>query len=406
MPADAYRDDELLRRWISGALTAPEEAELERRAAADPTLREALDGLRSAPEADHAAHIAAMVGRARPAARVRRLPYQRYAAAATVLVLLAVLALLLPRYLADEATADEAIAMTQTAPPPAEPRAAPPASEVTAPVPAPAPAPRRPETEATPPTTATKRAPVVEDAEEAVTVEEALADHATPAPPATPPAPQTAPALPPPPADAAANRTLLRRARAPAYVQGFVTDPDGSPLPGAEVRRPGQALGVRTDSSGAFAVPYDMTLSQLEISHPDYGAETVEVIDTSAELQVSLTEDGRSRDVTRPQWKEDMDRARLGLPPAVRPQSAARPAEGYRTLRERIERDRPAGLPAGRVRVNFLVGADGSLTDFRFRGQPDTATMNYVGTTLVETSSWTVVQGEAPVRVYVTLRFE
>jgi hypothetical protein len=71
-----------------------------------------------------------------------------------------------------------------------------------------------------------------------------------------------------------------------------------------------------------------------------------------------------------------------------------------------MEANRPEGVPNGKVKVSFLVNLDGSLTDFRFRGRPDSLTMEYVGRTLVETSTWNVVKGEKPVRVHFKLRFE
>ncbi len=88
--------DNLLRRYLNGALTAPEEAELERRARTDEPLAEAMRGLQSHPEADHASRVARMLQGAQAqvpgkvgGARVRplRRNYARFAAAASVLLL-------------------------------------------------------------------------------------------------------------------------------------------------------------------------------------------------------------------------------------------------------------------------------------------------------------------------------
>ncbi len=409
MPTERYRDDELLRRWISGAITAPEEAELERRAALDPALGEALTGLQQAPEADHQAHVTALVDRARPAAVVRRISYGGYAAAATVLVLLAVAALLLPRYLNEEpATVAMSEPIVQEKP-----------LEDRSPAPAPpAPAPRRTETtqftpgekvaaSATPQATRTLAAETemaLEETDEGVAPASnsfAIPEKATPVlrrevppPPPSLQAPTPAPVVP-------KHAAVVVP---PPPFTGRVTDDGGTPLPGADVRRVGQALGIQTDSSGTFTLPYDQTLHQLVVTHPDYESETVEVFDTSATLQISL--EAKANKNARPAWKEQADRARLGLPPAPPVHAQARPQEGYRELQDRIEANKPADVPPGKVRVSFLVGKDGVLSDFRFRGRPDRATMDYVGTTLVESSSWKVVQGEAPVRVYFNLRFE
>ncbi len=395
MSTKAYRDDELLRRWISGTITAPEEAELERRATQDEGLRDALAGLQQAPATDHHARVTAMVGRARPAAVVRRIPLARYAAAATVLVLLAVAALLLPRYLGE---GEAVVAMTEVA-------AAEDPPEYRAPVPAsPAPAPRRPDEGVE--TAAAELEAAVPEPEEAAGQDLPATTAQQDAPMAfrrevTPPPPELAAPPPPPPPVLRKSRMIVPTVRP---FTGRVTDDDGTPLAGAEVRRVGQALGVETDSSGTFTLPYDQTLTQLVVTREGYEVETVEVFDTSSTLQISLNEVPKRE--ARQLWMENAARTRLNLDPVVPPRAQARPGEGYRELRDRIEADRPGGLPAGKVRVSFLVGTDGSLSDFRFRGNPDQATMDYVGTTLVESSSWEVVQGEAPVRVYFNLRFE
>ncbi|MBB4080058.1 hypothetical protein GGR28_002688 [Lewinella aquimaris] len=132
MTPEQNRSEELLRRWISGAITAPEEAELERRASGDDGLREAFEALRDLPEADHHARIEAMVARGQPAQGQRRKLFPRYAAAAATLLLLGIATLLLPHYYAEEETA--AIAM-ESAPVTEEPSSPPTFT---------APAPRRP----------------------------------------------------------------------------------------------------------------------------------------------------------------------------------------------------------------------------------------------------------------------
>ncbi|WP_116126038.1 carboxypeptidase regulatory-like domain-containing protein [Lewinella sp. IMCC34183] len=403
MPTDAYRDDELLRRWISGELTAPEEAELERRATRDPDLREALDGLSSAPETDHGARVAAMVERVRPTAAVRRIPYARYAAAATGLVLLAVAVLLLPRYFGES---ESTLAMTEAQEIEPTPPAPAPAS------PAPASAPREQQDVAPPPqenapapaapaATRSKRVPVQDEqpeVESAVEETEADAMARSSAVPPPPPAPVLQSAPPP-----AVRRRMAPPPVSPRQVTGRVTDANGTPLPDIEVRRAGQPLGVTTDSNGIFTLPYDLTLNLLRLSHSGFEDETVEVFDTTASLQISL----EAEPVRQPaDFPETAAISRVDLNDTPLERAVARPVEGYRALRRRIEEEKPDNVPAGKVRVSFLVDDDGNLSDFRFRGQPDGATMDYVGKTLVESSTWEVVTGEAPVRVYFTLRFE
>ncbi|MFK8163405.1 MAG: carboxypeptidase-like regulatory domain-containing protein [Lewinella sp.] len=104
----------LLRRYLTGAITAPEEAELERRAQTDDALAEAMRGLQAAPEEDHAARVSRMVSAARKQgstdARVvsKRPNRYRWAAAAGILLLLVSSLFFLPTLL-DSNTGDLAM---------------------------------------------------------------------------------------------------------------------------------------------------------------------------------------------------------------------------------------------------------------------------------------------------------
>jgi hypothetical protein len=162
------------------------------------------------------------------------------------------------------------------------------------------------------------------------------------------------------------------------------------------------ALGETTDSSGAFVLPYDATLDRFTVTHPGFEEEEVELIDTGALLQISMTPIGNSDAMAR--WFENAARQEIGIEPVLAEKAQARVAGGLRALREKIERGQPAEVPKGRVRVSFLVGEDGQLRDFKFRGKPEEVTMNYVGKALRE-EEWEVTGGGS-VRVYLKLRFE
>ena len=392
-------------------MTAPEEAELERRARTDAALREAWAGLQDHSVEDHAPRLDRMLARARPVA-TRRSLFRRYAAAATVLVLLGIAALLLPRYFTEAGQAPIAMeleSVEDAAPPETVRSPAPPAPKSTEPatlsVPSDAASPEptarrqtvRPSVEAQqntpPPAVEEETAPRVMRKPEAPAANEISSRPSVPAPELS----DASAAIEPP-------RPAVRLPKLPQTVTGRITDEDGTPLPAADVKRRGLPTGTTTDSSGRFTLPFDATLDQLVITHPEYEEETIDVVDTSALMQISLSEKPAR---TRYQgWSETaaVTRVPLDNDRITRPQ--ARPEEGYRELRRRIEENRPQEIPIGRVKVDFLVNADGSLSDFRFRGQPDRATMDYVGNALVESSTWEVVRGEAPVRVYFTLRFE
>ncbi|MCP9237798.1 hypothetical protein [Lewinella sp. JB7] len=276
MNPEQYRDDELLRRWISGAITAPEEAELERRAAGDDGLREAFDALRNDADHDHQHRIAALLDRARPATS-RRTLLPRYAAAAAILLLLGVATLLLPHYYAEEDAA--AIAMDSSKEPPA-------------------PAPRRP------------------------------------LPPPPPPAPETT-------AEAVAPAPEVYESEEPR------------PQPQSAAKDP--------------ALPAEPAASVM------------------------------ARDAPVPARMEQSFRT-TAVPPIDS-------TDNYRTLRTRIERERPADLSPATVEVNFLRHPDGSLSDFRFPPATAPAIERYIRRALVD-SPWEPTDRTAPVRVYLKLRFE
>ena len=411
MPTKDYRDDELLRRWISGAITAPEEAELERRARLDEGLQEALSALQTDPETDHLTRVSSMLTKARvtPAARTAKLPPQRrrpryftYAIAASVLMLLGLSVWLLPDYFS--ASSEAEIALDRRSPRPSvaasplpidpSPAAPPPQVEADQELPAE----EIPRSRAAPPPPPVVVEAVPEMAEEEVLETDAIAESQA-APPATVPTER----LPAPTLAAPATASDVAPTAA-ATLSGTVTDEAGDPIADAEILRPGQALGVTTDSAGRFVLDRDLTLRELIVQAPGYETEEVEVFSTEEPLQLALTPLPQRTEGDL--FRENAARARVNIEPVVRTPPRAEPREGYRQLRERIEAGKPVDVPAGRVRVSFLVQPDGSLSDFRFRGQPDRATMDYVGKMLVESSAWEVVTGAAPVRVYFNLRFE
>ena len=404
MPTKDHQSEDLLRRWISGAITAPEEAELERRAQHEPELREALVGLQATPEVDHQAHLAKMIARVQPGLKAvprSRPRYTTYAIAASVAMLMGLSVWLLPQYFAADDEAE--IALDRRAPVPA----APPSPLPVDPAPA-APPPEDVTTEdVTTETDATEAEPKVARSKPAP---QASVPQSTAAPAeeiAEGEATTTAPAQEIEPLAVPARRAAtisLTLPAPPPPLTGEVTDEEGNPIVGAEVLRTGQPLGERTDSNGVFRLSQDQTLNEITVRAAGYEEETVELFGVDEQLQIGLTPlTSRAR---ADAFAENAARAEINMEPLLPQQSRALPVEGYRQLRERIEAGRPEEVPPGKVRVSFLVQPDGTLTDFRFRGQPDQATMDYVGTTLVESSTWEVTDQFGPVRVYFKLRFD
>jgi hypothetical protein len=460
--------DNLLRRYLNGALTAPEEAELERRALTDEPLAEAMRGLQAHPEADHEAHVGRMLQRARSQVqgkvgrtqlRARRRNYARFAAAASVLLLFVSGAVwFLPQWiemdpgdmgmrapreapvaakqvvLEPDVAVEDGITFEDVAaviPPEtkAEPKPASPAPSSSAPN-------LRPRPSATPPAEekaeafARERAKAKQDqttrkktaqetgiasaTETTQMDDDPIAEEAIVAEAAPPPAPQVAPAPMAAPrpsisADETVNLFEADISNSPAviganrgdYLEGRITNENGVPILNALVRLPGLPLGERTDSSGYFRLSADATTTRLEVSHPDYDGELVDLRGRPESLQISLDRKEWQPD-TRPGFTQNAARTLIILD--NKPGYAA-PLEGYGTLRKRLETNRPLDVPKGKVKFSFTVNTDGTLTDFEFRGQPGRTAMDYIGKTLVESSVWEIMQGEEPVRVYMKVVF-
>lgn len=443
-------DNELLRRYLRGDINAAQEAELERRAATDPLLAEAMEGIRAFPAHDHAAGIQAMLVKARPAeakpvmqASRRRLPKYWWAAAAGFLLVLAAM-FLLPLGLVEDARevamAEEPVA-SEAAPasPPATQRepfetdeesdaeverseniASPP------PPPAPAAAPVSPQI-ATAKQEAIPLEPVVTEEETTEFLDEMVVET-TPASSGS----ATTPIVTNSGADAGArvrarkqqaveqtsapasnqtnelrNETSAFTKRQPTYLTGSITDQDGTPVANALVRQPGLPLGERTDSNGVFRMNFDATTTLLNIEAEGYEDEQVELVPNGEDLQITLEAiPSRAPDYFQTGAVENIDVESItGGRYGRKPPGYARPDEGFKTLRERIESSRPEALPAGRVKVSFLVDPDGQLSEFKFKGRTEQATRDYVRRALLATPGWEVRRGDEPVRVHLGFNF-
>jgi len=449
--------NQLLRRYLNGALTAPEEAELERRALTDQPLAEAMRGLQSAPAEDHLARVARMTAGARQAAKksgrgigtskASGRGSARWLAAATLLLLLVAGSLFFLPGLLERPT--EELAMTKEAAPPvaalepaSQPKSAP-AEELsvakepevqsitttvddedkgkiftpTAPTPpASNPRPRQnrdaAEAEARKKIIGQRRAETsqkveTERAERAEAEQVAARRESVPPPaPSVPPAPTVAPAT-------LADEEIVveiqgKLAQPPTnrwgeplppgnYLSGRITNENSVPILNALVRLPGLPIGERTDSNGIFHLPADDIAGYIKVEHPDYEAETVEISSTDRALQVSL--DRKPFQPVRGRGEVTQNEGRAFIVLDQTP-GYALPLKGIRDLRKRIETDKPEGLAPGKYKFSFQVNVDGTLTDFKFRGRPDRAVMDYIGETMVKTSVWRIEKGEEPVRVY------
>jgi len=144
-------------------------------------------------------------------------------------------------------------------------------------------------------------------------------------------------------------------------IQGRVTDAVGVPLPGATVLVPGTQNGTVTDADGAFSINVPPATEQLAVSSIGFKAQTRALRPTDSTLALALAPDNR-------QLSEVV--VRREAPPML-PSISATPAGGYGKLRQYLadSLDYPekalTDRREGTVRVQFIVGTDGKLSDFK-----------------------------------------
>ena len=430
-------DNDLLARYLSGDITARQEAELQRRALTDTDLRAAMEGIELLPEADHAASVERMLNRvtkqaedetpiAQPTAAIRALPQTRrplvrywYGAAAGVAVLLVAI-FLLPKFLppdaglvAYEPQTEESFPMEVPAEPSladdapesmvefieAEPvpEATQPPTRRTSPAPPPTPAP------ATPPQTITainrervaatapEPAPVIE---QEVVAEEVESLYEI---------------------DGAVANTKRKQTQAPAPMQaqgrrstvielptinGRVLDEFGVPIAGATVRLPGLPTGITTDSSGSFQLIADAVTTEFIVEATGYETEQVTSVDNAEPVQINLESTPAPVNVADEVGSSvtyDLDETGF---PTRRQRSFATVDEGLRNLRRRIMDEAPEALRGQRVKVSFLVNPAGLLSRLNFKDDASPAARDYVSEALRATEGWSVRYGDEPVRVF------
>lgn len=151
-------------------------------------------------------------------------------------------------------------------------------------------------------------------------------------------------------------------AEATRTVQGRITDIAGVPLPGATVLVPGTQNGTSTDADGSFSVVVPATTSQLAVSSIGYTTQTRALRPNDSTLSLALAPDSRQL--------SEVVVVRREAPPML-PSVAATPAGGYPALRKYLRDSLDYPQKAlderleGTVRLQFMVGMDGKLSDFK-----------------------------------------
>ncbi|MEM7575132.1 MAG: carboxypeptidase-like regulatory domain-containing protein [Bacteroidota bacterium] len=220
----------------------------------------------------------------------------------------------------------------------------------------------------------------------------------------------------------------------PLMISGSVTDEDGNAIADAEVRVTGAALGERTNDNGFFSFPGDATIRQLIVEADGFESQifvlpqVADVLPESSPGNQSsrersnvpprdhlaldqATDDEATANVIRlkrrsPPSAEDLDLTSSStIYPNDQP-SIVRVTGGMRALRQAVLDNKPADFGTGRVRVSFLVQANGSLTDFRLRGDASPALQQYVQTYLQQSTEWQLISGDEAKSVSIRFRFE
>ncbi len=217
----------------------------------------------------------------------------------------------------------------------------------------------------------------------------------------TPNAIPSATALEPAPAVGTPDRLASpsRAAGAPRTVEGYVRDDAGEPLPGVMVTTPGVPAGLFTDSAGYFQLGVDRNVDRLIFQNTGYADEEIAVEGEDAYFEITLDE------AVTESVSFDEAFAKTTIIPDDRPTRVAPPG-GYRQLRRQLRAEKPAGLPAGRVRLEFTVTAAGELRRFRVLETPDQDLSRWLVDRLRQTGEWTFYHGTGPHTVRYSVNFE
>lgn len=460
MPNLSTKNESLLHRWVTGELTRREEAELEALAREDDFLAEALAGLRRDPELNHAA----LVGRLRERleqreTRKKSFVWQSLAAAMLLLLVAGAGFWLLDRPLAS-ARAELAEARPEPATeadvaPEADPAesASPPPTDrpvIAERDPTP-PAPRRAVAKAATPTEEAAPEPVPVSPPVSRNVPSAVLPEAYADVPPPPPNPATAgltsrgapgappAAVPSPPRAAAPTEHSAAPvpysigaqsiaadtpngvptedgklsaafaesgagaaqpvAGAARKISGYARDSEGEPLVGAMVTTPGVPVGVFTDSEGYFELRIDRNVDRLIFRNTGYKDAEIALAGNDNHVEVTLDEDVIQSIATEEVF------AKTTVIPNDGP-TLVTPPGGHGTLRRQLRQEKPAGLPAGRVRLEFTVTQAGQLRRFQVLETPDPRLSQWLMERLRQTGDWKFLHGEGPYTVRYSIKFD
>ena len=134
-------------------------------------------------------------------------------------------------------------------------------------------------------------------------------------------------------------------------VIGTVIDNDGTPITGATVRVVGRNFGAVTDVNGKFILPDVAKGQTLSINYIGYSAKKVKADKDSMSISLNPTNSSLAEVVVTHENPKNED---------------AHPRDGWNSFDDYLKKNAqsPDGK-TGKVKVSFIVAADGSLSQFK-----------------------------------------
>lgn len=438
-----------LRRWITGDITQKEEIRLDEQAGEDPFLREALEGYRRFPKANHEASLESLRRRLRPEGKSRKLPVIRfpYRIAAGVAILLAVglFWFLNPAGQPEMASVEKKESARSGA---AEDRAAdeeaegptrPPVVEElrpnTAQLDIPAPGQDAEQARVRPPAMR-EAAPAVSNtpndsalafAEEAeneflqpipparrrseLSVAQEQEDSSVPLPAAAQKSsadsrvsasPAASPPPPPPPvSDFTLGGVKLESATGSRLINGRVLDPAGTPLNGVLVVTPGERIGTITNVDGKYQILLDSNIQRLEFQRTGYAPQRVTIPAKGDFVQVTLDESSATISQLAEAKTQAGERARANpqVSGALLDVNVAQPMVSFRRFERYLQRKLQYPQEAleqgvsGEVILSFTIQPNGDLKNIQALQGPGAGLNEEAIRLLQEGPKWEITNG-------------
>lgn len=210
---------------------------------------------------------------------------------------------------------------------------------------------------------------------------------------------------------------LTTNAGAPAAVQGYrvieghITDSEGYPLIGASILENGTARGSVSDTDGYFSIAVrEGEGVQLQFSYTGFNTSNIELTaDNNYEIileesllaldEVVVTSYG----VGKSKRTNESDRYASSAPQQEQ-RPTVEPLNGFSSLKKYIRQNTPDNTNRGKVRLHFIIEADGRPTDISVIHSTN-AQLNDLAIQLISSGpKWIVMNGQPPVEVEYLVR--